>query len=296
MLTWGIIGAGDVCEFKGGPPLYQLPGCELRGVTRRDAAAGAAFAERHGCRYYESAAELLADTTIDAIYVATPPACHAEHVAMAAAARKQVLCEKPMATTAAECADMIANCADAGVALGVAYYRRCYPSVLRAKALIEKPFCMWVNDEFPINHRLDLIQFFCGDIVRIRVERKTLIAESATGAIARTNLSWHESGDAEQFSLDDRIIVTDLKGGRLSVDGKLEEVGPLPATHWGLVANFRDHLAHGEPLACDGEAGRRTNVVLDAIAVLLTSDALRIDIDYQSPLTPPTDIPPGLLA
>ena len=32
-VRWGIIGAGDVCERKSGPPLYQLPGSELIAVT-----------------------------------------------------------------------------------------------------------------------------------------------------------------------------------------------------------------------------------------------------------------------
>src|SRR5262249_44685319 len=59
-----------------------------------------------------------------------------EQTIRAAEAGKHVLCEKPMAMTAAECDRMVAACRANGVALGVAYYRRFYPAVQRIKALI----------------------------------------------------------------------------------------------------------------------------------------------------------------
>ena len=74
---------------------------------------------------------------IDAVYVATPPAPHAEQTIAAAEAGKHVLCEKPMAMDTASCDRMIAAAQANGVKLGVAYYRRFYPVLVRVKELIE---------------------------------------------------------------------------------------------------------------------------------------------------------------
>jgi predicted dehydrogenase len=62
---------------------------------------------------------------------------HAEQTIAAAEAGKHVLCEKPLAMSALECDRMLAACRGSGVKLGVAYYRRFYPAVIRVKAIIE---------------------------------------------------------------------------------------------------------------------------------------------------------------
>ena len=80
-LRWGILGCGDVAEYKGGPPLYSVDDSELVAVMRRDHAKAEAFAERHGAkRVYTDVDALLADDALNAIYVATPPYLHCEHV------------------------------------------------------------------------------------------------------------------------------------------------------------------------------------------------------------------------
>ena len=78
-VKWGLIGAGDVCERKAGPPLYQMPNSELILVNRRDRAAGEDFVRRHDHgRYLGDLAALLASDEINAVYVATPHDLHAE--------------------------------------------------------------------------------------------------------------------------------------------------------------------------------------------------------------------------
>ena len=47
-VNWGILGCGDVCERKSGPPMYKTPHSALAAVMRRDAAKAADFARRHG--------------------------------------------------------------------------------------------------------------------------------------------------------------------------------------------------------------------------------------------------------
>ena len=72
---------------------------------------------------------------VQAVYIVLPNALHREYVLRAAAAGKHVLCEKPMATSVAECEDMIAACKRAGRTLMVAYRCQYEPynrAVLRA--------------------------------------------------------------------------------------------------------------------------------------------------------------------
>lgn len=297
-LSWGIIGCGAVCEKKGGPPLYGVEGCSLRAVTRRNREAGEDYARRHGVPlYYPAVEELLADEAIDAIYVATPPECHEEHTLLAAEAGKQVLCEKPMASDAAACQRMIDACRDAGVLLAVAYYRRCYPTILRARELIDggavgEVTRVWINDEFPLSHRLDLVHFLCGDIEAVwsqvetlppgshAAEGPVLHARAVGGAEGVMNIGWHELLVPEVVDIrctEGRILVADLKGGKLVVQrgGKRtrEDLPQLPTTHWGLVENFLAHVNGTAPLACDGVEGRKSTVILDIVESLKSGSA-----------------------
>ncbi len=127
-VRWGVIGVGDVVEHKSGPALSGVPGSSIAAVMRRDGTRAQDFARRHDVgRWYDDAQALVEDETVDAVYVATPPDSHAEHVMRAAAVGKPVYVEKPMARDAVECAAMLAACERAGVPLYVAYYRRAMP-------------------------------------------------------------------------------------------------------------------------------------------------------------------------
>ena len=88
-------------------------------------------------RWYGEWRALVADAELNAVYIATPVHLHAEQTIAAAEAGKHVLCEKPLAMSAAECDRMVAACRANGVRLGVAYYRRFYPAVMRVKAIID---------------------------------------------------------------------------------------------------------------------------------------------------------------
>ena len=85
LLRWGILGCGDVAEYKGGPPLYTVDGSELIAAMRRDRGKAEGFAARHGAkRAYHTVEGLLADDEINAVYIATPPYLHCEQTILAA--------------------------------------------------------------------------------------------------------------------------------------------------------------------------------------------------------------------
>jgi 1,5-anhydro-D-fructose reductase (1,5-anhydro-D-mannitol-forming) len=137
-IRWGIIGCGEVTEVKSGPGFAKAAGSSLVAVMRRNGARAADYARRHGVpRWYDDADALVGDAEVDAVYVATPPAAHKEHVLRAARAGKPVYVEKPMALDLGECEAMIAACRAAGVPLFTAYYRRALPRFLKVKALVD---------------------------------------------------------------------------------------------------------------------------------------------------------------
>ena len=139
ILSWGIIGCGNVAEHKGGPPLYTVEDSELIAVMRRDPAKAEDFAKRHGAkRYYNDANQLLADDEVNAVYIATPPYLHCEQTIQAAETGKHVLCEKPMAMSVEECQRMVDACKHAGVTLMIAYYRNFYPNIVKMKDLMNE--------------------------------------------------------------------------------------------------------------------------------------------------------------
>src|SRR5262245_56737058 len=107
-IRWGMIGAGDVTEVKSGPALQKAVGSSLVAVMRRDRAKADDYARRHGVpRVHARADALIDDSEVDAVYIATPPSSHHALALRVAAARKPCLVEKPMATTHAQCAEMV---------------------------------------------------------------------------------------------------------------------------------------------------------------------------------------------
>ncbi|HUB17960.1 MAG TPA: Gfo/Idh/MocA family oxidoreductase [Acidobacteriaceae bacterium] len=82
---------------------------------------------------YDNYDEIAQDKEIDAVYIALPNSMHAEYTIRAAKAGKHVLCEKPMATSIADCRAMIDACRRHNVRLMIAY--RCQYNPLHLKAI-----------------------------------------------------------------------------------------------------------------------------------------------------------------
>src|SRR5579871_2171313 len=134
MLNWLVIGIGDITTKRVIPAIHSEPRSHLYGVVTRDKAKGAGMAEH----VWDNLADALSDSEIDAVYVATPVALHAPQTIAALKAGKHVLCEKPVAMNYAEAAGMVRTASDCGKVLGIAYYRRLYPKVQRARELIDR--------------------------------------------------------------------------------------------------------------------------------------------------------------
>jgi len=74
MVSWGIIGCGNVTEFKSGPAFNKVANSSLVGVMRRDLEKAKDYAQRHQVpKWTNQAMDLINDPSISAIYIATPP-------------------------------------------------------------------------------------------------------------------------------------------------------------------------------------------------------------------------------
>lgn len=129
---WGLIGPGRIAH-RFAEAVHHLPGTRLVAVAGRDEARCLAFAAawaRDGApaiAAHGSVAALLARAELDAVYVATPHAFHAQAVRAALTAGVPVLCEKPLVPTAAEAQALIALARDRGVLLMEALWTRFLP-------------------------------------------------------------------------------------------------------------------------------------------------------------------------
>src|SRR5713101_8074484 len=132
MLNWIVIGIGDIAIRRVIPAIQAEARSHLYGLVTRDPAKAAAY----NTRAWATLDEALGDRAIDAVYVGTPVFLHAPQTIQALRLGKHVLCEKPMAMNEAEARAMVHAAEERGKMFGVAYYRRTYPKVLRAKQLL----------------------------------------------------------------------------------------------------------------------------------------------------------------
>src|SRR5688572_18864487 len=137
-IRWGIIGCGDVTEKKSGPAFQKVPHSSLVAVMRRDAAKAADYARRHGvARWYSNTKELINDTDVKAIYIATPPVFHEALTIEALEAGKPVYLEKPMTMDSGEAKRIQEAVQKTGLRLSIAHYRRQQPYFLKVKELLD---------------------------------------------------------------------------------------------------------------------------------------------------------------
>lgn len=136
-LNWGIIGTGNI-SADWVRALRDVPGARVKGVAARSPLKARDFAAECGvASAHESYRALVEDPEIDIVYVGTVTALHKEHALLAINAGKHVLCEKPLALTAEDAAEMYAAAEAKGVMLQEGMWTRFFPAVEHARRAIE---------------------------------------------------------------------------------------------------------------------------------------------------------------
>ena len=137
-LRWGILSTADIGRRKVIPGILRADRCEVVAIGSRDAAQARQVADELGIPAAHGSYEaLLADPTVDIVYIPLPNHLHAVWTIAAARAGKHVLCEKPLAMNAAEAERMLDVCAAEGVRLMEAFMYRLHPSWEEVRRLVE---------------------------------------------------------------------------------------------------------------------------------------------------------------
>jgi 1,5-anhydro-D-fructose reductase (1,5-anhydro-D-mannitol-forming) len=302
MLTWLVIGVGDITSRRVLPAILAEERSRLVGIVTRNPAKAA----RYGVLAHTTLEAALAESKAAAVYVGSPVFLHAPQSIVALAAGRDVLCEKPMAMNLAEAETMVAEARARHRTFGVAYYRRAYPKVHRALELIRqgvigRPVLAWATcHSQPVardssrswlldperagggplydvaSHRIDLLNFFFGEPVRVTGQLSNAVhafavEDSATVMIEYKNrlravvdTRWHSSVERDEFRIigtEGEMDLSPLTGPALVYPGGQENLPPHSNLHAPCVKNFVDAVLDGAPLLSSGDTALWTDWV-----------------------------------
>jgi predicted dehydrogenase len=130
-----VIGTGFIGTVHLGA--LRRIGVRIEGVLGSDAARGRERALALGVpRAYGSLDELLADPTVQVVHVTSPNHAHYPQVMRILEAGRHVICEKPLAMTSAQSAEMVARAEASGLVAAVCYNIRFYPLNQHARRMV----------------------------------------------------------------------------------------------------------------------------------------------------------------
>ncbi|HEV7452107.1 MAG TPA: MFS transporter, partial [Pseudonocardiaceae bacterium] len=130
---WGLIGAGGIATDSVGPALHTVAGSLVRAAASTDMARTRALGAEIACSSYE---QVRQDPQVDVVYVSLHNSAHMKWCADALSAGKHVLCEKPLAMTASEVADMADLAASTGKLLVEAMWVRWHPRMRELRGIL----------------------------------------------------------------------------------------------------------------------------------------------------------------
>lgn len=154
-----LVGLGNYSTNLLAPALQATQYCELKGIVTGTPSKVPVWQEKYGIPDrniydYENMHTISENEEIDVVYIVVPTALHSKYAVLAAEAGKHVWCEKPMAYTAEQCADIIKACSDNKVRLAIGYRMLHEPNTIRANAFSRtKPFGLITGIEANAGYR-----------------------------------------------------------------------------------------------------------------------------------------------
>ena len=136
-VKWGVIGCGGIAARRTIPEGITK-GCNSKLVAVMDTAAEKTkeISEKYGVKGYSKEEEILKDSEVEAVYIATPTCFHFSQAMLAAKHKKHILCEKPMGMTVEECKKIIQSCKKEDVKLGVGFMMRFHSLHQKIKEMV----------------------------------------------------------------------------------------------------------------------------------------------------------------
>ena len=138
-VRWGVLGNATIARVCVIPAIQKSRnGTVYALATRSPDAAREVIEKNRIARLYDRYEALLADPSVDAVYIPLPNHLHRPWTLKCFAAGKPVLCEKPLACNATEVAEMIGAAAAANLPLMEALMYRFHPRSRRIKTLVDE--------------------------------------------------------------------------------------------------------------------------------------------------------------
>ncbi|MEO5971596.1 MAG: Gfo/Idh/MocA family oxidoreductase [Bdellovibrionia bacterium] len=138
-IQYAVVGLGHIAQTAILPAFQNCKGSRLRALVSGDTTKRKLLGRKYRVKQtysYDEYDECLHSGEIDAVYLALPNHLHKEYTIRAAQAGVHVLCEKPMAVSAADCEEMIRACDDNKVKLMIAYRLHFEAATLKAIEII----------------------------------------------------------------------------------------------------------------------------------------------------------------
>ena len=206
----GLIGVGRHGARYAQHLIHDLPMASLRAVCRRHPEQGFQLSGAESVTVYGEAAALIADPSVDVVVVVTPPLYSPEICRLAVQARKPLLIEKPLATTAIDARTMVALAREAGIPLMTAQTLRFDKTIQHVKSFhsslgrsqkLDAVFQIEIRNTAPDHvagygkrgalleigvHMLDLVRFLTGEeaqVVRCTMDHIPPMAPERTASI-----------------------------------------------------------------------------------------------------------------
>lgn len=135
-IRWGILGLGYMAECFSSAIDGNTNGI-VAAVGSRSIDKASAFAKKHGnSKAYGSYEELMSDSSLDVIYIATPTKYHYESIKACLEHGRNVLCEKPITSNAEQLEELIALAKENDCFLMEGMWMKCLPIYQKAKQWI----------------------------------------------------------------------------------------------------------------------------------------------------------------
>ena len=220
-IKWGIAGCGRFTENSFLPAIRLIRKSNVTSIYSGDFSRAKSLAEKFGLQNEFDNYDEFLKSDIDAVYIASSNSNHYKQVIKAAQAKKNILCEKPLALTSAQAEEMVNVCKENNVLLAVNYVHRFHPLVLKAKELIVDQklgklvsIDVHFNIDFPPDnnfrfkkelsgggalrdigtHMIDLLRYFGGEIETIDGVVENLIYQSEVDDFALGTVKFLKGG------------------------------------------------------------------------------------------------------
>jgi myo-inositol 2-dehydrogenase/D-chiro-inositol 1-dehydrogenase len=222
----GVIGAGIMGS---GHALYiseSVKGARVAGIYDANTTVAMKVASKVkkigglSVTVYDSIQSMLAAKEITAIIIASPDNLHAEHLSMAIAAGKDVLCEKPLASNDSDAKKVAQTANKSKSIVGIGFMRRFDPAYLELKRVVR-------SGKY-------------GKVLQIRCTSRNVSSPTATTAMLLTNVAVHEV-DIIRWLLDEEIKSVNVNLTKVTSKANSKLLDPISVncyTESGVLATI----------------------------------------------------------